>query len=91
MIKFLAPTAVASIGATPLQRNSTGNESLVLNVYNASASTRTVTVAITNGATVTFSFALAAGTPHSLLLTNEGNLSVSADGTGVSGWLAKSN
>lgn len=91
MIKFLASTAVAAIGSTPLTRPSTGGEALVLNVYNASASTRTVTVSITNGATVTFSFAVAAGTPASVLLTNEGNLSVSADGTGVSGWLAKSS
>lgn len=86
MIQFYEASAVGSIGVTPLTKVVQPSESYILNVINSSLSARSVTVV---GETNTFSTPLAAGASKSILIFREGNLSVSADGTGVFGWLAK--
>lgn len=87
MISFLQSTAVVAIGQTPLVRTATALDAFVANFYNSSGATRSVSITTVNGGT--FSFALFAGAAASVSLSREGNLTISADGAGVFGWLGK--
>lgn len=86
MILFLQTSTVFAIGSVPLTRVSSGNELLVANFYNAASVTRTVAITTSGN---TFSFDLAASAAATIALEREGDLSVSANGLGVSCWVGK--
>lgn len=81
-------TAVAQIGSTPLVFvPESPDQKVALNFYNSNVAARTVTVAMVGGKTMSFS--IDPDTPETVLVDLTGDLTVTASGTGVFGWLAR--
>jgi len=79
-------TAVTALGGAPLSLPYPGTpRKVALNLYNANASARTITV--TMGAR-TVDFPIASGTAETVLVQQTDVIDVTSSGTGVSGWVA---
>lgn len=86
MLLFFQSTAVTSIGSGPVTRTSPGNETLIANIFNSAVVTRTVTMTVSGQ---TFSFDIAANAATSIAIEREGDLTFSANGAGVFGWIGR--